>query len=397
MKAGYACLTLSLAGIGGLFMTLGIAASPGVSADVAAAAPAASEGARSALSAALGRTDTLAFHAARAGILFGEGSYGGTWEPAPELAADSGEMSLVQPLGLGTHHTRVSNKTFDFSLADGQISLARKHAQAIAGGYLVVHGAEPSWITSSSSRADALRELQADVTAPIRYFAGQLQYWIVVNEAVVPWSRNPNHFRSCVWQQTVGDDLAAGSDYVTEAFRAARAADPSAQLVYNDYGMEGSDATSTQKRSEVLALLKALKDKNLIDGLGLQSHLSLADKFDPAVFTAFLDAVTALGLDIYVTELDVDDKAAPSDVAARDRDVAASYAAYLGVLLAHRGVKSIATWGISDKSSWLNRWNQFPQYRRADGLPQRPDLLDDKLARKPAYFAVIEALKAHAR
>lgn len=397
MKVRCAARTLSLVGIQGLFIALGVVASPGVSARVATKAPSAAEDAQAALSAALSRTDTLAFHAAKAGILFGEGSYGGTWEPAQELAADSSEMSLVQPLGLGTHHTRVSKSTFDFSLADTQISLARSHAQAIAGGYLVVHGDEPSWITSSSSRADALTELQADVAAPVHYYAGQLQYWIVVNEAVVPWSKNPNHFRNCIWQQTVGDNVAAGTDYVTEAFRAARAADPSAQLVYNDYGMEGSDATSTQKRSEVLALLKALKSKNLVDGLGLQSHLALAVKFDPAVFTAFLDSVTALGLNIYVTELDVDDKAAPSDVAARDQDVAATYASYLGILLAHSGVKTISSWGISDRSSWLNRWDQFPQYRRADGLPQRPDVLDDKLGRKPAYFAVTDALKAHAQ
>lgn len=346
---------------------------------------------QAALSAALLRPDTLAYYAARAGILFGS-IWPSVWPGrAPISQIENRELSLVYPWGLGLNHTRQSMTGFDFTLGDQQIALAKDDSLAVAGGYLVVHDEQPSWITSSTNRASALRELQRDVTTPMQHYAGQLDHWIVVNEAINISDGNPYGLRNCIWRTTIGGDLKTGSDYVTQAFTAARSADATATLVYNDYGIEDADSLSIEKRASVLALVRTLKGAGLVDALGIQGHLQLSTAFDPSVFRSFLDSVYAMGLGIIITELDVNDQAAPSAFSARDAMVAAKVAAFLAVVLAHPGVTLVSVWGLSDKYSWLNGGNP-----RADGLQQRGDLLDANLNRKSDYYAARAAFPTQA-
>jgi len=100
-----------------------------------------------------------------------------------------------------------------------------------------------------------------------------------------------------------------------------------------------------------------------------------------------MNAVAALGLKIFITELDVKDQALPSDFALRDAGVAEQYHAFLTTVLAHPAVNTLILWGLSDRRTWLS--GQAP---RNDGLPVRVLPLDDQLQRKPAWTAVINAL-----
>ena len=100
-----------------------------------------------------------------------------------------------------------------------------------------------------------------------------------------------------------------------------------------------------------------------------------------------MNAVAALGLKIFITEVDVKDQALPSDVAARDAGVAAQYHAYLTAILSHPAVKTVIIWGLSDRLTWLSA-----QAPRKDGLPVRVLPLDDQLQRKPAWTAIVNAL-----
>lgn len=60
------------------------------------------------------------------------------------------------------------------------------------------------------------------------------------------------------------------------AFAAARAADPQAQLFYNDYGLEATD----HHKDAVCELLLDLRQRKApIDGVGLQMHLTLMNHF----------------------------------------------------------------------------------------------------------------------
>jgi endo-1,4-beta-xylanase len=181
--------------------------------------------------------------------------------------------------------------------------------------------------------------------------------------------------------------------YFDLAFGLAREADPTARLAYNDYGIEHAIPWQVAKRRALLALLERLRSRGVpVQALGIQAHLSLGAPFDAAAFGAFLDSVAALGLVIEITELDVDDRAAPGDIARRDAAAADQARRFLDAALARRAVTSVLTWGLTDRTSWLNA----PGYGRprADGLPQRPLPLDPNLARKPLWHAIAAALAA---
>ena len=77
-------------------------------------------------------------------------------------------------------------------------------------------------------------------------------------------------------------------------------------------------------------------------------------------------------------------------------EVAAIYRHYLSVALDNPRVKTVITWGLSDRKSWVISGND-PLAKRADGLRPRPLLFDNDYRPKPAYFAVAEALHAAPR
>jgi hypothetical protein len=68
-----------------------------------------------------------------------------------------------------------------------------------------------------------------------------------------------------------------------------------------------------------------------IDVIGIQSHLATEYnwKLDDRSLADFLKKISDRGLKIMITELDVVDRASPSDIPTRDADVAALYKRYL--------------------------------------------------------------------
>ena len=77
--------------------------------------------------------------------------------------------------------------------------------------------------------------------------------------------------------------------------------------------------------------------------------------------------VADLGLAIEITELDVDDRAYPADIAQRDAAVAAFVKRYLDVVLDEPAVLNVLTWGYADGASWYDH----SERARGDGLPNR--------------------------
>ena len=180
-----------------------------------------------------------------------------------------------------------------------------------------------------------------------------------------------------------------GPDYIDIAYRTAAEADPKALLTYNDYGLEQDGTQSDNKRKAVLSLLTGLKRRNVpIHALGLQSHLKASPKLpDWSAVQEFMAAVEKLELDLFVTELDVDDSALTGDLTERDQLVANLYRDYLTNVLQHRSVKAVLTWGLTDRDSWLNS----PRLRHYERL-RRPLPLDSALQLKPAFHSMERAI-----
>jgi endo-1,4-beta-xylanase len=180
----------------------------------------------------------------------------------------------------------------------------------------------------------------------------------------------------------------SGPESVELAFRTARAADPGAKLTYNDYGIEAEDEASARKRTAVLALVRGLRAKGLIDAVGVQSHISAGIRYGSGL-AEFLAEIRKLGLEIYLTEMDVNDRKLGPEVAERDKAVATTYRQYLDLVLREPAVKAVLTWGISDEFTWLNG-----EDARADHLPERCLPFDKELKPVEAFFSIRDAFDA---
>jgi len=290
---------------------------------------------------------------------------------------------LVSENDMKWRATHPAPDRFDFSRADRFMAFAEEHRIAVRGHNLCWYQHNPEWLDFTVNAQNADTILREHIRTVVRRYAGRIHSWDVLNEAVLPAHQNPHDLRQCIWLNTLGED------YVEIAFRAAAEADPKALLTYNDYDIEEDTAEQQEKREAILKFLDRLRKRDVpVHALGLQSHLKPQPQ--PSQWKGlnqFLKEIEKLGLQVYITELDVDDSTLPASLPQRDMAVAAVYANYLRNILQHQSVKAVLTWGFTDRDSWLNHFRP-----RADGLPQRPLPFDENLQPTPAFFALRDAL-----
>ena len=160
-------------------------------------------------------------------------------------------------------------------------------------------------------------------------------------------------------------------------------------LTYNECGFETESVADTQKRAAVLLLLRRLRQRNVpIDAVGIQSHLTATAGAPGSGLQRFLTSCRDLDLQVFVTEMDVDDRGLPANTELRDRGSAAAYSGYLDAVLPHVNVRAVLTAGLDDGQSTLDR-----THPREDGRSQRPLLFDRDLHAKPALAAVTAAFR----
>ncbi len=269
---------------------------------------------------------------------------------------------------------------FDFSAPNRLLAFAHEHGLAMRGHTLVWHEQLPAWVKALPA-ADLDKALATYIRTVVGHYRGRLPSWDVVNE---PIADDGTGLRRTLLLERLGQD------YIARSLTLAHQADPAAALVINEYGLEGDDAKTARKRRSFLALLRQLRDQGVpLNAVGLQAHLYANGSGATTYRTlpAFLRELAALNLDVYVTELDVNDRELPAAIPERDRAVAAVYAAFLSAVLPEPRLKLITSWGLSDRTTWLNSF--FP---RTDGLPQRPLPFDANNQNKPATTAIMAAL-----
>ena len=274
--------------------------------------------------------------------------------------------------------------------ADSIIGWAGQHGKKVRGHNLLWYGQTPKWYKGITDPAYAEKMLVEHVSSMCSRFAGRMHSWDVVNEIFDPRSERPDGLRENAFLKLLGPG------YVDLAFNTAKQADPKALMTLNEYDFEYDLDFNESKRQNLLALLDGMKQRGTpIDAIGIQSHLSLKRRpaFKQDVLAAFLKELSDRGLTIFVTEMDVDDKVGPSDIAARDAEVASMYKEYLDVMLANPATKAVVTWGLTDPDSWISHYDE-DEFRRDDGLPPRPLPFDADMKPKPAYFAIADAFRA---
>ena len=234
----------------------------------------------------------------------------------------------------------------DFAPADQLVRWAGERGLKVYGHCLVWHEALPQWVADRLQGGSAQALMDAHIEAVVGRYRGQARAWDVVIEAIERADGRADGLRRSPWLN------ALGPGYIEHAFRAAHSADPDARLALADYGLEYDDVPwMVEKRRAILTLIEGLKARGApIHALNIQSHL-IGDR--PPAFGKplqnFLGQVAALGLDIYVGELDVEDQKMAGDAAQRDARIGDIYRRYLDVVLAEPAVRSLSTWGLSDR------------------------------------------------
>src|SRR5690606_5306234 len=94
---------------------------------------------------------------------------------------------------------------------------------------------------------------------------GNVVSWDVVNEALN--DNSPSNFRTDSAFYTKSGN---SSVYIEKAFIAARAADPSATLYYNDYNIDQNNAKTTK----LIEMITDFQTRDIpLDGVGFQMHV----------------------------------------------------------------------------------------------------------------------------
>lgn len=258
---------------------------------------------------------------------------------------------------------------YRFAAADRFVAFGEKHGMFVVGHTLIWHSQTPDWVFEDDgkllSREVLLERMREHIITIVGRYKGRVKGWDVVNEALNP----DGSLRPSIWLRVIGED------YLQKAFEFAHAADPAAELYYNDYSLEHAP-----KREGAVRLVRRLQAAGVkIHGIGTQQHLRL-DRPTLAEVDATLTAFGGLGVKVMVTELDVDvlptrsrDRGADVSLrleadpalnpytnglpAAVGHALAERYADLFEIYLKHRSTLDRVTfWGVTDGDSWLNDW-----------------------------------------
>ncbi|MCQ4202431.1 endo-1,4-beta-xylanase [Streptomyces sp. NPDC058783] len=297
---------------------------------------------------------TLGAAAAQSGRYFGTAIASGRLGDSTYTSIANREFNMVTAENeMKIDATEPQRGQFNFSAADRVYNWAVQNGKQVRGHTLAWHSQQPGWMQSLSG--SALRQAMIDhINGVMAHYKGKIAQWDVVNEAFADGSSGAR--RDSNLQRT-------GNDWIEVAFRTARAADPNAKLCYNDYNVENWNWAKTQA---MYSMVRDFKQRGVpIDCVGFQSHFNSGSPYD-SNFRTTLQNFAALGVDVAITELDI--QGAP----------ASTYANVTKDCLAVERCLGITVWGVRDSDSWRSE--------------QTPLLFNNDGSKKPAYTAVLDAL-----
>lgn len=255
----------------------------------------------------------------------------------------------------------------------------RGHGVRVKGHPLLWHTLAPEWLLGRSER-DVENTVRARIARDAAAFSGIIEEFDAINEAVI--------LPVFTAEDNAITELAKARgrvEVVRLAFETARAANPSARLVLNDFNL------SAEYEHLIEECLAAGIE---IDALGLQTHMHQGYRGAEQV-TEILDRFGRFGLPLQLTEtslvsgalmpaeiVDLNDyvvDAWPSTPEGEERQARELEAHYRAVW-DHPAVESITWWGLQDRGQWLDAPAGLI---RADGTPKPSyDVLRDLVTRE---------------
>ncbi|RXK55085.1 glycoside hydrolase [Oleiharenicola lentus] len=194
----------------------------------------------------------------------------------------------------------------------------------------------PSWISTVSAN-DLRTEIEAWMDALAARYPDVWAIDVVNEPTKTPMPDN--------YKAALGGNGTTGWDWVITSFQLARQKFPNAKLHINEYGTE-NDATA---RNQMLVIINLLKERGLIDGIGIQAHAFNLDHMNAAQMKTCLDAYAATGLEVYVTELDI----RGIGTSYSEANQFSKYRELFPVIWEHAAVKGVTLWGYIEGQTWM--------------------------------------------
>jgi GH35 family endo-1,4-beta-xylanase len=227
-----------------------------------------------------------------------------------------------------------------YDYTDQLAAWAPEHHITLKGHPLVWdYTPDPKWLPRDFAEIRALSN--GRVRDIVSRYKGRIDIWDVVNE---PTHLGRTKTRFSEWAISIG-----AVPYVAEHLKVARAANPSATLLVNDYRVD-------QPYYEILDQLRE-NGKLLFDIIGIQSHMH--DGMWPlAKVWEVCDQFGKLGLPIHFTETTVvsgrKEKDAWTDSTPEgEAKQAEAVPQFYSALFAHPSVQGITWWDFSDNGAWM--------------------------------------------
>ncbi len=294
---------------------------------------------------------------------------------------------------------------FNYGPADAYVEFGKKNKMFIIGHTLVWHNQTPAWFFQDENGKPKPKEAVAErlhdhIKTVAGRYAGKVDAWDVVNEVI----DDDGSYRPTTWVKGIG----SGDELVKLAFKYAAQYAPNTELYYNDF-----NAWRPTKRDGIVKMVKMLQKEGIkIDGIGIQGHWGL-NYPKTEYIEAAIEAYSALGVKVMITELDVDvlpltkegqiigqgmsekqfqneefktflDPYPNGLPDAMQKALADRYAELFGIFYRKRDkIDRVTMWGIHDDMSWKNG---YP-------IPNRtnyPLLWDRNKQPKPAFDAVLK-------
>ena len=290
---------------------------------------------------------------------------------------------------------------FFFDEADKFVAFGEENGMFIIGHCLIWHSQAPNWFFTDDKGNDVSREVLIErmrnhITTIVTRYKGRVNGWDVVNESIL----DDGSWRESKFYTIIGED------FMPLAFEFAHAADPDAELYYNDY-----NEWHVGKRGAIVNMVKSFQEKGIrIDAIGMQGHFGM-DYPSFEEYQATIDEYTSTGVKVMITELDISALPSPRrNVGANIADVEAyrqevnpyveglpdSVATawtqrvedYFTLFLNNQeNITRVTMWGVSDGDSWKN---DFPMRGRTD----YPLLFDREHNAKPIVDRIIKIAQA---
>ncbi|WP_345800106.1 endo-1,4-beta-xylanase [Microbacterium sp. AZCO] len=240
------------------------------------------------------------------------------------------------------------------------------HGVTVKGHPLVWHTLAPQWLMPLDPD-EVERVVRERITREVTDFAGLIDLWDAINEAVIlpVFTAEENAITRLA-------DVRGRVAMVRLAFETARAANPRARLVLNDFDLSPAYE----------ALIEECLAAGIpIDAIGLQTHMHQGFRGEEYL-SEKIERFARFGLPLQMTETtlvsgdimpphieDLNDYVVDSWPSTDEGEArqAEEIVRHYRTVLAHTAVESLTYWGLTDAGAWLGAPSGL---LRADGSPK---------------------------